>query len=173
MADGGKLPEPSRRRPTGAAAKSDRERLVIEAHRLALRAARRRGATLETAEDIAQEVALAIWRRAEPPRALPAYVGSAVRNALTDRYRRRARIVLVERLELSAEDLEDPTGQPLDLALVIDKVKANLSSSERTLLDCLMDGVGYTEIRRILGCPRAAVKKRVHRLRRKIARYLA
>lgn len=150
---------------------------------------RRRGASLEEAEDLTQDVLLKLHRSAagyRPRERFPAYVARVAQNQLIDARRRRGARIQPLSLDGGADD--DDRGVPADLAAEfrdpleplalaeeaarVREVLATLSEAHRTIFEvAVVQELSYGEISDLLGIPVGTVKSRVfHALRNLRAR---
>jgi RNA polymerase sigma-70 factor (ECF subfamily) len=135
----------------------------------------RRTENPEDAADVIAETFLIAWRRLDDVPASEQRLwlyGVARRVSANHRRGRRVRTSLTERLtaELaSAPRLSEPTD---DLA-ALGTAFRRLSDADREVLALEgWEGLGYEQIATVLGCSRNAVRIRLHRARRRLARQL-
>ncbi len=135
----------------------------------------RRVADPQDAADVVAEAYLVAWRRLDDvptgPDARPWMFGVA-RNVLANYYRsERRRTALAARLrETLVEDLPVPDRGPTTLDLAMDR----LGDDDRELLRLLAwEGLAREEIAMVLRVPRATVRVRLHRARRRLAAAMA
>jgi RNA polymerase sigma-70 factor (ECF subfamily) len=129
----------------------------------------RAGATAETAEDIAQEALLVVWRKAaqfDPQRAnASAWIFTIARNLRIDRLRRdkRARLyALYETIETEAPERADSL---LDAAEQEQRVRSALAElpeeQVRVVRLSFFEGRAHGDIARLLNLPLGTVKSRI------------
>ena len=138
-------------------------------HRLALGLARRMLGEVEAAEDVVQEVFLAVWRQAEryrPERgAVKTWLLAMVHHRAIDRLRRRTTSGLIAELSEEMEDrqtapvwqqaLEQIRGEQIAAAL------AALPVEQRDTIElAYFGGKSQSEIAALLGVPLGTVKGR-------------
>jgi RNA polymerase sigma-70 factor (ECF subfamily) len=145
------------------------ERLFRRHYRSVLAYAMRRSSP-EVAEDVVAETFLIAWRRLDqvPSDALPWLIGVA-RLTLSNQERssRRQRALLVKVTSVAA--LEEG-GHDLTRSKVIEAL-ARLPESEREALTLLVwEGLTPQQAAIALGCSGVAVRARLHRARRRLAR---
>jgi RNA polymerase sigma-70 factor (ECF subfamily) len=129
----------------------------------------RMGATSDTAEDIAQDVLVTIWRKAasyDPARAsVSAWVYTIARNLRIDRLRRNKLAVLYARDEpIEPEGPEGPDA-PLDAAERENRVRTALvqlpAEQVRIVKLSFFEGRPHSDIAALLNLPIGTVKSRL------------
>ena len=135
----------------------------------------RRVADPQDAADVVAEAYLVAWRRLDDvppgPDARPWMFGVA-RNVLANYYRgERRRTALAARLrETLTDDLPVPPRGPTTLDLAM----ARLGDDDRELLHLVAwEGLAREEIALVLRVPRATVRVRLHRARRRLLALMA
>jgi RNA polymerase sigma-70 factor (ECF subfamily) len=147
---------------------------LYEAHADAIHLYARRRSDRDMADEVTARVFLVAWRRRDrvPSDPLPWLYGVA-RKVLSEERRGAARRgALAERLSSS------PSSEPAELAGVVDVelggALARLSESDReALLLRYWEELTPEEAAVVLGCSRATLAVRLHRARRRLARWLA
>jgi RNA polymerase sigma-70 factor (ECF subfamily) len=133
--------------------------------------------SLETAEDIRQDVFVTLFRnleRYDPARAsFTTYLYGIVRNMSRAQVRRERRFIPLELASLGARDRTDDT--PFDTindaqsAARARKALRQLPSTDRTLVVlCDLHGLRYADAARIVNLSIPAVRSRLHRARRQL-----
>jgi RNA polymerase sigma-70 factor (ECF subfamily) len=129
----------------------------------------RAGATAETAEDVAQETLVAVWRKAgqyDPARAsAAAWIYTVARNLRIDRLRRDQREKLVAVYETIASEEPERPDQVLDSS----EQDAQLRNALRELPEeqvrvvqlSFVEGRAHGDIAKMLGLPLGTVKSRL------------
>ena len=135
---------------------------------------RRRVSDPQAADDILQEVFVKIHTRLDSLRdesKLPAWVFQITRNAITDHYRRTARVDLTELDWTAPEAAEDDVQAALSASLrrMIDELPPEYR--EALVLDAY-EGIDQTEISARLGLSVSGAKSRVQRARAKLREML-
>jgi RNA polymerase sigma-70 factor, ECF subfamily len=147
------------------------QRLYEEHGEAVLRYARRR-TTPEAAEDALADTFVVAWRRLERVPAEPrGWLIAVARRVLANQRRgdNRREALLARLALLPVRDLppEPATGSPLTDALT------RLSANDHELLALVhWDGLSPSEVATVLGCTPVAVRTRLHRARRRLARAL-
>jgi RNA polymerase sigma-70 factor (ECF subfamily) len=138
---------------------------------------RRRTDSAEDAADAIAETFLTAWRRFDdlpPGDEARLWLYGVARRVLANQRRGQARrTALTERLrsELAAQDVRG--AEPAEPALV-GEAFARLSDDDRELLSLVgWEGLTPAEAAVVLGCSRGAVRIRLHRARKRLARELS
>jgi RNA polymerase sigma-70 factor (ECF subfamily) len=128
----------------------------------------RLGADPDTAEDLAQETLVQVWRKAaqyDPARAPSAWVFTVARNLRIDRLRRQ-RLFEVELTEEA--DAEDEFGDGhqrtldrLDAGRLTDLVGALPAEQVQVVRLAYFEGLSHAEVGRVLDVPLGTVKSRL------------
>jgi RNA polymerase sigma-70 factor (ECF subfamily) len=128
----------------------------------------RLGADVDTAEDLAQETLVQVWRKAaqyDPARAPSAWVFTVARNLRIDRLRRQ-RLFEVELTEEA--DAEDELGDGhersldrLDAGRLADLVGALPAEQIQAVRLAYFEGLSHAEVGRVLDVPLGTVKSRL------------
>jgi RNA polymerase sigma factor (sigma-70 family) len=132
----------------------------------------RRRTTREVADDGLAETFLVVWRRLDDvPREPRAWLLAIARRVLANQRRSsRRQGALVERLilqrapQVAMQPEHDPVFEALGQLRLLD---------QEALLLVAWDGLTSVEAARVLGCSPVAVRLRLHRARRRLARALA
>ncbi|QGQ21165.1 sigma-70 family RNA polymerase sigma factor [Cellulomonas sp. JZ18] len=149
---------------------------MFEAHQHALLAyAVRRVADPADAADVVAETYLVAWRRLDDvPRDAQArpWLFGVARRVLANHYRgERRRLALADRLRSSLEEVAPPP-EPADPVLLT--ALDRLAPDDRELLRLVAwEELARDEIALVLGVPRATVRVRLHRARRRLLAQLA
>ena len=146
-------------------------------HHIVLRFGLAMTGSLEAAEDIRQDVFVALFRdlsRYDPARAsFTTYLYGIVRNMSRAQVRRERRFIPLELESLGASDRIDETPfDTIDGAQSAARARAalrRLPSTDRTLVVlCDLRGLRYAEAARIVNLSVPAVRSRLHRARRRL-----
>jgi len=138
------------------------------------------------ARDLVQEVFIKIWRHwAEPrPASMKGWMYRVLHNLYMDALRRHPQSRSVSlNAETGAERWEDILPDPHgsversaeqnELHTQVAKALAQLEPDFRIpVILCDMEGLGYDDISRIVGCPVGTVRSRIHRGRLQLRRLL-
>jgi RNA polymerase sigma-70 factor (ECF subfamily) len=129
----------------------------------------RAGATAETAEDVAQDTLVAVWRKAgqyDPARAsAAAWIYTVARNLRIDRLRRDQREKLVAVYETIASEEPERPDQVLDSSEQDAQLRNALGElpeeQVRVVQLSFLEGRAHGEIAKMLGLPLGTVKSRL------------
>jgi len=116
------------------------------------------------AEDVAQEVFTAVWRKAgtyRPDRgAAAAWLYTLTRNKLVDLWRRSGRLGEAE--ELNDQHLPQTAGDPTDLRLTLRQALTHVSPDQREAIEmAYFQGLTYEETANRLALPLGTLKSRI------------
>lgn len=150
-------------------------------HKVVYRFARVMVGSVDAAEDVTQEVFVALLAdldRYDPQRAaFSTYLYGIVRNLTRERLRRDARFFPFD--GVSAPDSEAPVTGPVDhledaeLAGQVRRALRGLAASEREVVVlCDLHGLSYAEAAAVVGASVPAVRSRLHRGRQLLRRRL-
>jgi RNA polymerase sigma-70 factor, ECF subfamily len=129
----------------------------------------RNGAAADTAEDIAQETLLTVWRKAghyDPARAsVAAWVYTIARNLRIDRLRRDKLATLYASEIQNEPEAPERSDEPLEVAERAERVSAALhqlpAEQARVLRLSFFEGRAHGDIATLLGLPLGTVKSRL------------
>jgi RNA polymerase sigma-70 factor, ECF subfamily len=129
----------------------------------------RNGAAADTAEDIAQETLLTVWRKAahyDPARAsVAAWVYTIARNLRIDRLRRDKLATLYASEIHDEPEASERSDEPLEAAERAERVSAALhqlpAEQARVLQLSFFEGRAHGDIATLLGLPLGTVKSRL------------
>ena len=164
---------PSEEGAQPSSARGRRLEVLFAEHGRAVFAFARRRASAADADEVVSETFLVAWRRLDdlPPEPLPWLLGVA-RKCLANINRREDRQGALHR-RLEAVSLEPTcfTEEP-DRAAALDALE-QMSQGERDAVTLLAwEGLTPAEAAVALGCSRAAIYLRLHRVRRRLADHL-
>ena len=156
--------------------------LYREYHQVVFRFARAMLGTQESAEDVTQEVFMALIAelgRYDPARAaFTTYLYGIVRNLTRERLRRESRFLSLDGLTTMPEPVVE--GSPLErleeveLAACVRRALRRLPATDREVVVlCDLHGLSYAEAATVVGASVAAVRSRLHRARQLLRRHLA
>ena len=128
--------------------------------------ARQLGRHREVAEDVVQEVFVAVWRRASsyrPDRGDTAgWLYTITRNKLVDHWRRAGEPLDLEELDERRLARLDPAGEPGDLHLSVRQALARVAPDQRRAIEmAYFGGLTYEETARRLDLPLGTLKSRI------------
>jgi RNA polymerase sigma-70 factor (ECF subfamily) len=131
----------------------------------------RRRATPELADDGLAETFLVVWRRLdEVPDEPRAWLLGVARRVLANQRRSsRRQGALVERI---SREQPAPLPSALDGDPVLNALSKLRSADQEVLLLVAWDGLTSAEAASVVGCSAVAVRLRLHRARRRLARLL-
>lgn len=138
----------------------------------------RRAHSVEDAAEVAAETFAVAWRRLdhipEGPGALP-WLYVTARNSLANQARRaRRRSNLVGKIGSVLVDEETIVAPPDEAAIVAVAALRSLGDEERRILMlAAWEGLGSSEIGRVLGCSKNAARVRLHRARKRLQEQIA
>lgn len=139
-----------------------------------------RGLVGEAAEDVQQEVWLAVYRgiaALADPRAFRTWLYRTTRHRAVDflRRRRRERELVAEFEAESAEDAgatpdEDPLAalEPLERSALHDALATLPAVQREVLVLRYQDGLSYAEVALVVGCSVGTVRSRLHHAKRRL-----
>jgi RNA polymerase sigma-70 factor (ECF subfamily) len=134
-------------------------------------ALRRTGPTM--AHDVAADTFLVAWRRFDvvPVDAAPWLYGVARRVLANERRAENRRAALAERMR--AMPARQPIDDPGDRAALLEAALARLPERDREALALVAwEGLSTAQAARAMGCAPTAMRVRLHRARRRLARAL-
>lgn len=132
----------------------------------------------EDAADVVAETFAIAWRRMDavpPGDQARLWLYGVARNVLANHRRGMARRQGLS-IALAAEvaDLYEPSAEDSAELSTISRILRDLPDDDRELLSLVAwEGLDHGEIARVLGCSRNAVRIRLHRARKRLARELA
>jgi RNA polymerase sigma-70 factor, ECF subfamily len=150
----------------------ERFQRLYEAHGEAVLRYARRRTTPEAAEDVLAETFVVAWRRLERVPAEPrGWLLAVARRVLANQRRGDSRrAALIARLALLP--VRDAPPEP-SAGSTIGEALTRLSARDHELLALVhWDGLSASEAATVLGCTPVAVRTRLHRARRRLARAL-
>jgi RNA polymerase sigma-70 factor, ECF subfamily len=158
-------------------ARSDRLRIIYEANYVAILGYALRRVPRDDAADVVAETFSVAWRRLdEVPEGDEArlWLYGTARRVLANQARaRRRRERLTDRLRDEARDQVSPDPSEMHASGAIAAAFERLSGEDRELLGLVAwEGLEASEVARVLGCSRNAVRIRLHRARLRLAREL-
>ncbi|MBT2531266.1 sigma-70 family RNA polymerase sigma factor [Arthrobacter sp. ISL-48] len=146
---------------------SERELAFIAIHKdsypLVFRFVRRRVESVEIAEEIAADVFRVVWQKSPEKRPEPAWLLTVARNLIGNAYRSRERQQALHEKLRAAVALRFGEGSE---NVAVQDAMDRLRGQEREILQlAYWDGLGCSEIARVLQCSESAAKVRLHRAR--------
>ncbi|MGH9149487.1 MAG: RNA polymerase sigma factor [Acidimicrobiales bacterium] len=120
-------------------------------------------------DDATQEVAIRAWRSTATVSFPAAWLRTVCRREAIDRSRANGRRQAVAR---RAEAQGPRSAEPPDPADSIEPVLAGLASHQRSVVECLLEGLDVRETAVVLGIPAGTVKSRRSAARHALARLL-
>jgi RNA polymerase sigma-70 factor (ECF subfamily) len=152
------------------APRSERFERIYHAHYAAVLAYALRRAPRPIADDVVAETFLVVWRRLAdvPDDAAPWLYGVARRVLANERRASARRLALTERLRSAPRPAPADAGEGV-LAAALE----HLTEREREALTLVAwEGLTAAQASRAAGCSHAAMRVRLHRARRRLARAL-
>ena len=124
------------------------------------------GRQRESAEDVVQEVFLAVWRKAASYRSdrgdVPGWLYTITRNRLVDRWRRKGGAVEESELDFDALASKERGAESAVVDLSVRKALAGLSADQRQALElAYFGGLTYEETALKLELPLGTLKSRI------------
>lgn len=124
------------------------------------------GRQRESAEDVVQEVFLAVWRKAASYRAdrgdVPGWLYTITRNRLVDRWRRKGGVVEDTEFDFDAVASTDRSVESKVVDLSVRKALAGLQPDQRQALElAYFGGLTYEETATRLALPLGTLKSRI------------
>lgn len=149
------------------------ETLLAEHSGLVRRIAASYARTAADRADLAQEIALALWRaspRRDPQRPVATWMYRIALNVAISQARRANVRARVEPLATGQDELADPHSERAepDGEALLERVLAMLAPLERALLVLQLEDCSQREIAEILGLSETNVSTRLHRLRARL-----
>jgi RNA polymerase sigma factor (sigma-70 family) len=133
---------------------------------------RTRGCELDLAEDLTQEVMLAVHRQGRALRnkeLFRPWLFKIARNALLQHLRSEGRQVETTALDARSQELGAPAGDPLAAARFREWMASLRPEESQLMLLRYVEGLEYHEIASVLDIPLGTVQWRIFHIKRKLA----
>lgn len=149
------------------------EALLVQHGGIVRRIAASYARTAADRADLAQEIALALWRaapRRDPQRPVATWMYRVALNVAISQARRSNVRARVEPFATAPDELADPRSERADASgeALLERVLAALAPLERALLVLHLEDCSQREIAEVLGLSESNVSTRLHRLRARL-----